>query len=288
MWTADKIIYNGIDTYIKAYQGSSLIWEKNIPADPDDLTLPYVTFKAEEAGSTLGLEKLASNQMLYFSNDKINWNEFEINTIIHFNEIGTNIYVRGFLTIDENMTEPEFTQFKMTGKIAAYGNCNALWDYNNLENDVYIGAGMNLFAGCTSLTKAPKLPAKFVNNYGYAFMFQNCTSLVNAPELPATTLGSNCYEGMFQGCTLLTEGPIIPAYTPKNIYASSIFRHMFSGCTSLSKIIYLNTTMSNTNTTEWVYNVSHTGTFYKDPSMTSWPTGTSGIPSGWTVLDYTA
>ena len=28
-----------------------------------------------------------------------------------------------------------------------------------------------------------------------------------------------------------------------------------------------------------------TGTFVKNPNMASWTTGTSGIPTGWTVID---
>ena len=35
----------------------------------------------------------------------------------------------------------------------------------------------------------------------------------------------------------------------------------------------------------WVKGVSSTGTFVKNPNMTSWPTGVSGIPNNWTVQD---
>ena len=35
----------------------------------------------------------------------------------------------------------------------------------------------------------------------------------------------------------------------------------------------------------WVSGVASTGTFTKATSMTSLPTGVSGIPSGWTVVD---
>ena len=35
----------------------------------------------------------------------------------------------------------------------------------------------------------------------------------------------------------------------------------------------------------WVYNVASSGTFVKNPAMNSLPTGTSGIPSGWTVVN---
>jgi hypothetical protein len=35
----------------------------------------------------------------------------------------------------------------------------------------------------------------------------------------------------------------------------------------------------------WVYGVASTGNFVKNPAMTSLPTGQSGIPSGWTVVN---
>jgi len=35
----------------------------------------------------------------------------------------------------------------------------------------------------------------------------------------------------------------------------------------------------------WVSNVSSTGTFVKNPAMTSLPNGINGIPNGWTVVD---
>ena len=60
-----------------------------------------------------------------------------------------------------------------------------------------------MFEGCTSLTKAPELPAKTLVEGCYAFMFDGCKSLVTAPELSATTLADYCYEGMFSGCTSL-------------------------------------------------------------------------------------
>ena len=36
--------------------------------------------------------------------------------------------------------------------------------------------------------------------------------------------------------------------------------------------------------TDWVYNVASSGTFYKAAGVTI-PTGVSGIPSGWTVIE---
>ena len=58
---------------------------------------------------------------------------------------------------------------------------------------------------------------------------------------------------------------------------------MFYQASSLRKITcYLVSGIINTNTNLWVYGVSSTGTFIKDPNAT-WPSGDSGIPEGWTV-----
>jgi hypothetical protein len=74
--------------------------------------------------------------------------------------------------------------------------------------------------------------------------------------LPATTLAGGCYQSMFQKCT------------------------------SLNYIKCLATDISATKCTYfWFRYGSSTGTFIKHPNMTSWTTGTSGIPSGWTVVD---
>lgn len=37
--------------------------------------------------------------------------------------------------------------------------------------------------------------------------------------------------------------------------------------------------------TNWVNGVSTTGTFIKNASMTTLPSGNNGIPEGWTVQD---
>ena len=138
----------------------------------------------------------------------------------------------------------------------------------------------SMFFGCTSLTTAPELPATTLADHCYTSMFYSCTNLTTAPELHATTLASYCYNTMFSGCTSLTNAPELPATT----LASYCYRCMFQNCTSLNYIKCLATNISASNClTDWVSNVSSTGTFIKDDSMSSWPSGTSGIPAGWTV-----
>ena len=66
---------------------------------------------------------------------------------------------------------------------------------------------------------------------------------------------------------------------------------MFNGCTSLNRIKMLATNISAGNCLYYfAYNTAATGTFVKDPSMTTLPTATAdnnytGVPEGWTIVD---
>ena len=139
-----------------------------------------------------------------------------------------------------------------------------------------------MFRGCTSLTVAPELPAETLVNSCYYLMFNDCTSLTVAPELPATTLASYCYANMFRGCTSLTVAPELPAET----LVDRCYNRMFYGCTNLSSITMLATDISAYYCLkDWVSGVASSGSFTKAAAMTSLPTGTSGIPGGWTVVN---
>jgi len=84
--------------------------------------------------------------------------------------------------------------------------------------------------------------------------------LTTAPMLPATDLVSNCYYDMFNGCNSL----IAITCLARNISAFQ--------CTN-----------------NWVYKIASSGTFTRAAIMDegqSWPTGASGIPSGWSVVNY--
>ena len=166
----------------------------------------------------------------------------------------------------------------------------------------------SMFSDCTSLTTAPALPATTLANSCYLGMFEMCTSLTTAPALPATTLAQTCYGNMFSGCSSLTTAPALPATTlaqqcygqmfsyctslttvpalPATTLANSCYDSMFFECTNLNYIKCLATDISATRCLyNWTYGVSATGTFVKNPNMSSWTTGNNGIPSGWTVQD---
>ena len=139
-----------------------------------------------------------------------------------------------------------------------------------------------MFNGCKSLTTAPALPATALANGCYIAMFQGCTSLATAPsELPATTLASYCYQAMFQGCTSLATAPELPATT----LVYDCYYNMFNGCISLNYIKVGATSWTTSYTSGWVTSVASSGRFYK-PSGTTITSGPSGIPNGWTVVNF--
>lgn len=173
-----------------------------------------------------------------------------------------------------------------------------------LANDCY----NSMFWCCSNLTTAPKLPATTLASSCYRYMFYNCQYLTTAPELPVTTLADSCYNGMFRGCAHLTTAPELPATTldsycysymfagctnlttapelPATTLADDCYSNMFNGCIDLNYIKMLATNISASNCLQyWVNGVARTGTFVKNAAMTTLPTGTSGIPSGWTVVN---
>lgn len=143
-----------------------------------------------------------------------------------------------------------------------------------------------MFHNCSSLTTAPELPATTLANYCYRYMFWQCKSLTSAPSvLPATTLAEGCYKEMFAVCTSLTTAPALPATT----LVDYCYAGMFDVCTSLNyiKAMFLtdpNYQSNNVYTLDWVRDVASTGTFVKNKDATWDVTGTSGIPTGWTVV----
>ena len=298
-WLPEISPVSGNAEYVAQFEATA------IPVGPD-LTSPYVTFTAEEAGSTLGLTKLSTNQILEYSNDTTTWNTMDTSTNISLPNTGDKVYVRGILSA--NNSSSNYTRFKMTGKISASGNCNAIWNHEDLEAALKQYCGYYMFYGCTSLVSAPELPATTLADDCYKQMFESCTSLTAAPELPATTLSSSCYSHMFSNCISLTGAPALPATTlasncyermfgecwklttapelPATKLAYYCYQLMFAGCKNLNKITCLATDINSSWTYNWVSNVSSTGTFIKDPNMNDWTTGTGGIPSGWTVEDY--
>lgn len=138
-----------------------------------------------------------------------------------------------------------------------------------------------MFESCFALTSAPALPATILADSCYYRMFYNCSRLTTAPALPATTLVTSCYQSMFSGCTSLVTSPVLAAPT----LVQSCYYLMFERCRNLVNVTCLATDISaQYATASWLYKASTSGTFTKAAGV-EWPTGMSGIPSGWTVIE---
>lgn len=140
---------------------------------------------------------------------------------------------------------------------------------------------MSLLYG-TGFTNQKEFPAN--STYNFSNVFDSSSGLTDASELvlPARTLTTSCYANLFSNCTSLEKSPILRATTLTN----SCYSNMFNGSTSLNEVTCCATSGINENnsTTDWLLGVASAGTFYKKAGIT-WPAGTSGIPSGWTVVE---
>ena len=216
-----KDVHVGKHQVSKLYVGNTEIWKQS-PSNN------WVTFTAQAANSTIGLNKLSTNQTLEYSTDGDNWTSMTTATTITLSNSGDSVYIRGVLS--GNNTSEDYTQFRMTGTIAASNNCNYLWNYSNPNAPLKQFCGCFLFRNCTSLTTVPELPTTTLATGCYGYMFSSCTSLTTPPELPATTLAYSCYQGIFANCTSLTTAPELPATT----LVYGCYSGMFNGCTSLT------------------------------------------------------
>ena len=294
-----KVYHNGAVCYYK------IASEK--PPTPHDYSQDYLTFRALESGTF----KFSGNSVDYSVDNGTTWTSLASNTSSPTVSAGNKIMWKA---TGLTPTSSGIGKFSSTGSFEVEGNVMSLYFGDNFsgqtdltgKNYAFYGlfshcTGMTsavnlvlpattlttycysyMFSSCTSLTTAPTLLATTLAKYCYSYMFKGCTSLTTAPELPATTLSDFCYQGMFNGCTSLTTAPTLLATTLVN----GCYINMFDGCSNLTGITCLATNISAQNCTyRWVNGVAASGTFTKAASMSSWTTGTSGIPSGWTVVN---
>lgn len=146
----------------------------------------------------------------------------------------------------------------------AFFNCVAL---EEPPEEIVVGQTSytcsNMFYGCTSLKKAPKIrvlnyhssgrqfanmfayctsleapPDDFIGNgielppYACSMMFYYCVSMKRALNLPVSAMGAFACQSMYAYCTSLEEPPVISALTVGNYACTS----MFSYCVSLKRI----------------------------------------------------
>ena len=227
------------------------------------------------AMTQIGTPETSANKVIQYKLNDGQWQTWDLSAVTLHD--GDKMYLKSDDEIPISETETICKIFVMTGSIAASGNTMSLLNFTDTLPDY---AFCNMFNSCTSLTTAPDLPATKLTTACYAGMFMDCTSLTQAPALPAITLTPYCYTSMFSGCTSLTSAPELPATTLE----LSCYDNMFNNCSKLNYVKAMFTTDLTTDTyiTDWLLDVSPTGTFVKNSAAT-WTNDEAGIPAGWTV-----
>ena len=281
-----------------------------------DYSYDYLTFVAETDNVTIGLYKASSNVFQYSLDYGSTWSNLSNNsTTPSINSGDTILFKASSLSV---ATETGIGILRPSASASVEGNVMSLIYGDNFTGQTAIpnnfqlrrlfSAATNItsaenlvipattlkkqcysqmFQGCTNLTKTPKTIGSsamtWSGDYAMSDMFHNCTSLTTVPSdlLPALNLGSQCYWYMFAGCTSLTASPTLLA----TVGATQCYNGMFSGCTSLNSVTCLLSSATSFN--EFLTGVASTGTFYKNPSA-NWTSGSNGIPSTWTVQDYSS
>lgn len=261
--------------------GGKIDWEKQ-----------YLTFIPVEDAVFSWAERATSGHLEYSVNGGQTWVTIADGESTPTIVAGSKVMWRGDLKPRYGetsiATSAGIGTFSASGNYHAYGNTMSLLFYDNyygsqLDSNDYRVAFGALFYQDTHILTAPLLPATELTTYCYVNMFRGCSNLVIAVRvLPAMTIPPRGCQSMYYDCTNLRVASILLC----NSIGSYGCQNMYRNCGNIDYIKCLATKISGTaGTATWVYGVSSTGTFVKDATMTEWSTGTSGIPSGWTVVD---
>ena len=155
---------------------------------------------------------------------------------------------------------------------------------SNSSNSINVDKAYSIGGNILSLLYGEEFSGQteFKNDSANAFiaLFRDDGNLIDASslQLNAKLVPLNAYDSMFTNCTSLESAPIIKGQTLRNGSCSILFKD----CPKINRIECHATNPSTQQFNNWVQNVALNGTFIKKRGV-EWPTGTSGIPIGWTV-----
>ena len=292
-WQLHLYFYSGIDThnFIRGDMSEALsvlpvVWSgETVEKVDEDPATQYLTFRFAENGnfywnSDDALTTDRTIQYMISTDNGRTWGEWQNKTsssstsgaLITTVSATTVIRVKGSnLTYctDYTGTDYHYNYFSSTAEYEVSGNIMSLISGDNFANQTELtSAGAFCYLFSEHLTIGAGQRGKLVG----------ADNLI----LPATTLTTSCYEGMFHNCSGLTVAPRLPATAG----ATNCYKDMFEGCSNLLVVNCMLISPSTTYTSNWMNNVNRTadnpGTFYYNKNVTTtWPTGTSGIPSYW-------
>ena len=296
----------GNNEVIKAELNNVVVWEKPSVVD---YTIPLYIENITDEVETVTIKRKTPSQSastpiidVYKSEDMVNWGLLgsTSNALSISLNPGDRVYLRALATTWATGSEECHIisgMSKVGGNIMSLlyganftGNersfpTGSTFTFNRLFEYNVPGSYIKGLRDASELL----LPATTMTWACYSSLFYQNSRLTYMPAtLPATILAGYCYDHMFGRCCQLTDysltvkAPILSVAT----LVEGCYGGMFNGCTYLNHVECLVTDISASNCVYgWLSNVAASGTFVKHPNMTSWPSGASGIPSGWTVED---
>ena len=275
---------------IKAIAYATNYTPSDVVTWPHDYSQDYLTFRVL-TGGTIGWKAYGSltKTIQYSINDGdwTDWTSTSDGATISV-QAGNLVRLRGtaypYATSKDAYSgfEGGTATYEIEGNIHSliYGDDFA--GYNTMPDNTYMFCSLFKKSKATSAENLI-LPATTLRNYCYRALFSYATSLVKPCALPATTLATGCYWYMFERCAI-TAAPELNATTLVN----ECYGHMFNLCSNLSyiKCTAVDGFSASKALENWVSDVASSGVFVKNSNKT-WPSGISGIPSGWTIYnDY--
>lgn len=173
------------------------------------------------------------------------------------------------------------TNYDAEIEISLDGENFSTWASSNFGGYKYYNT-LNLTDGITYYMRgvnASMNGGQFIMS-GTIYAYGDLGTLIDKVGGPDVQLASDAFRSLFDGCSSLVFAPDIPAKTiPTNALVKT-----FTGCSSLIRISVGAESWNTSDANGWVDGVAASGTFTKKAGVAI-PTGVSGIPAGWTVVN---
>ena len=244
---------------------------------------------------------------LYYSFNVGNWTEWDVQTESLTIPNGKTMYFYGPETNQFSMGDQDESIFKFKLTSENGGKVNLVGQFLSILDPDYItpttitrqyisgwpwtyafAAFCNMFRGNDLIYDAYNMHINFkkqVNSANYSIMLGgflcDCVNLKRGFQwdYQSEFEGIAPCIGIYTNCTSLVEATV--PWCKATV--SRLFENFFKNCSSLQRIYYKGDAPIS-GFTNFSYGVPSTGTFYNLGNV-SYSTGTSGIPSGWTVVN---
>lgn len=151
----------------------------------------------------LGDGEITWRDAIKYSKNGEDWENMDFETVIDV-KAGDQIRFYGYSFTTFFSSYYLYYPFSCTAPFNISGNILSLTNGRFEENTFKY-----MFRNCDTLISAENLQLpKEVKPHCYEGMFSGCSSLTTAPKLPAKKLERSCYDSMFENCSSLTTAPM--------------------------------------------------------------------------------